>query len=275
MRNFSFRYIVQSIVITTCITSALMGPSVAQTSSDTQRTFRTVTKTVINKKTLANGASYSTQNNRFTIGVLGGSVEATTPTVLSIQTANMQKLFRSSAKRLSPIYRYSFSKQSDVTGTLWISIKTKSAITTDRAVIKYWDADQKSWIALDSSVAGDHTIRTSMTGRDQAILAVFKKKKSSTKEPVVIEQTVDSTAMSGAASWYYSPYPGTAAMTALPRGSVVQVTNLDNGKTITTRVADYGPVIPGRIIDLDAHAFQELAPLSQGVMHNVRVVQVK
>ena len=49
-------------------------------------------------------------------------------------------------------------------------------------------------------------------------------------------------------------------------GTVVTVTNLDNGKTVTVVINDRGPYgVPGRIIDLCDAAFSQIAPLSQGV----------
>jgi rare lipoprotein A len=53
----------------------------------------------------------------------------------------------------------------------------------------------------------------------------------------------------------------------LPMGTVVTVTNVDNGKSTTCRVGDRGPYVEGRIIDLSPEAFSQLAPLSEGVIN--------
>lgn len=68
----------------------------------------------------------------------------------------------------------------------------------------------------------------------------------------------------GVASWY-AHKPGTCAHKTLPMGTVVRVTHSRTRKTTTCRVADRGPFIKGRIIDLDRRVFAELAPLSDGV----------
>jgi hypothetical protein len=69
----------------------------------------------------------------------------------------------------------------------------------------------------------------------------------------------------GQASWYDCT-GNFAAHLSLPKGTVVKVTDLDNGKTITVVNNDRGPYgVPGRIIDLCAPAFAQLAPLGQGV----------
>ena len=78
----------------------------------------------------------------------------------------------------------------------------------------------------------------------------------------------------GLASWYGHPYHGrrttsgevydmrdlTAAHRALPLGTRLVVTNLDNGRVVEVRVNDRGPFVEGRILDL-SHA---AAALLQG-----------
>jgi rare lipoprotein A len=49
-----------------------------------------------------------------------------------------------------------------------------------------------------------------------------------------------------------------AAHTTLPLPSIVEVTNLDNGKKLRVRVNDRGPFVDNRIIDLSRAAAQEL-----------------
>jgi rare lipoprotein A len=61
-----------------------------------------------------------------------------------------------------------------------------------------------------------------------------------------------------------------AAHTTLPLPSMVEVTNLDNGRRLTVRVNDRGPFVGGRIIDLSHAAAQELGYDRVGTAH-VRV----
>jgi uncharacterized protein YabE (DUF348 family) len=75
----------------------------------------------------------------------------------------------------------------------------------------------------------------------------------------------------GDATWYDPPWSGlTAAHPWLPLGTMVTVTNVDNGRVVIVRINDRGPYATGRIIDLAPEAFQVIAPLSQGVA-NVRI----
>jgi rare lipoprotein A len=64
-----------------------------------------------------------------------------------------------------------------------------------------------------------------------------------------------------------------AAHTTLPLPSMVEVTNLDNGRKLVVRVNDRGPFVGGRIIDLSHAAAIELGYDRAGVAH-VRVKYV-
>lgn len=83
----------------------------------------------------------------------------------------------------------------------------------------------------------------------------------------------------GTAAWYGEAYHNkatasgerfdmnamTAAHTTLPLPSMVEVTNLDNGRKAVVRVNDRGPFTHGRIIDLSRGAARELGYDRQGL----------
>ena len=73
----------------------------------------------------------------------------------------------------------------------------------------------------------------------------------------------------GDASWFRADGL-VAAHRSLPIGSVVKVTDVDTGKSVTVRINQRGPYVDGRIIDLSSDAFSRLAPLGTGTIH-VRV----
>ncbi|HJP66087.1 MAG TPA: RlpA-like double-psi beta-barrel domain-containing protein [Actinomycetota bacterium] len=73
----------------------------------------------------------------------------------------------------------------------------------------------------------------------------------------------------GQATWYGCDGMHAAHKT-LPFGTLVTVTNLDNGRTVTVTINDRGPYAEGRIIDLCDGAFAQIAPLDQGVA-NVKI----
>ena len=83
----------------------------------------------------------------------------------------------------------------------------------------------------------------------------------------------------GIASWYGGKFHGrltangerfdanklTAAHKTLPFGTVVKVTNTDNGRTVTVRINDRGPFVENRIIDLSRGAAERLEMTGTGV----------
>ena len=82
----------------------------------------------------------------------------------------------------------------------------------------------------------------------------------------------------GVASWYGDDFNGqatangerfdmygiSAAHATLPMPSIVEVTNLENGRTIRVRLNDRGPFKNGRIIDLSRGAAQQLGYMDKG-----------
>ena len=92
----------------------------------------------------------------------------------------------------------------------------------------------------------------------------------------------------GVASWYGEQFEGqltangeifdlnelTAAHTTLPMPSIVQVTNLENGRSLQLRVNDRGPFVDGRLIDVSRRAAQLLGFEGQGTtLVRVRVLK--
>ena len=82
----------------------------------------------------------------------------------------------------------------------------------------------------------------------------------------------------GIASWYgpnfhakktsngevYNMYAMTAAHKTLPMNTMVQVDNLENGKSIVVRINDRGPFVSGRIIDLSNKAAHKIDMVKKG-----------
>jgi rare lipoprotein A len=71
----------------------------------------------------------------------------------------------------------------------------------------------------------------------------------------------------------YEPNSLTAASRTLPLGSVVRVSNPDNGRSVTVRINDHGPYARGRSLDLSHRAAQRLGITSKGVSR-VKVVKI-
>lgn len=84
----------------------------------------------------------------------------------------------------------------------------------------------------------------------------------------------------GQATWYGSATNGsgtasgeifdsskfTAAHKYLPLGTIVEVTNLNNGKTVQVKINDRGPYGHGRVLDLSSSAFSQIGSLGSGII---------
>ncbi len=100
-------------------------------------------------------------------------------------------------------------------------------------------------------------------------------------------QKLESAAVKGKASFYSDWFDGrltangeffsqeeyTAAHRTLPFNTWVEVTNLDNSKSIYLRINDRGPYVKGRIIDLSKAGAKAIGDLNQGLFNvEVKVV---
>jgi len=63
----------------------------------------------------------------------------------------------------------------------------------------------------------------------------------------------------------FNPRALTAAHRTLPFGTKVRVTNVRSGRTVTVRINDRGPFVPGRVIDLSQAAAEELGIVGRGI----------
>jgi peptidoglycan lytic transglycosylase len=63
----------------------------------------------------------------------------------------------------------------------------------------------------------------------------------------------------------FDPNELTAAHPTLPFGTKLRVTNQHTGRSVTVRVNDRGPYVPGRVVDVSYSAAQELGMVGRGV----------
>src|SRR5262249_4981342 len=57
----------------------------------------------------------------------------------------------------------------------------------------------------------------------------------------------------------------TAAHRTLPFGTRVRVTNVETGQSVTVRINDRGPFIPGRVVDVSQSAAETLGMVDKGI----------
>ena len=90
---------------------------------------------------------------------------------------------------------------------------------------------------------------------------------------------VDGYTQKGVASWYgdeehgnktasgerFNRYAYTAAHKSLPFGTVVRVTNLENGEDVVVTINDRGPFVRGRVIDLSYASARSIDLIRTGI----------
>ncbi len=84
---------------------------------------------------------------------------------------------------------------------------------------------------------------------------------------VALGQSCDASAAEFGLASFYGAAGLTAAHRSLPMGTQVRVLNLDNGQAVTVRIADRGPFIRGRIIDVSTTAAVSLGFRTAGLAH--------
>jgi rare lipoprotein A len=57
----------------------------------------------------------------------------------------------------------------------------------------------------------------------------------------------------------------TAAHRTLPFGTRVRITNVTNGQSVTVRINDRGPFVPGRVVDVSYSAAKTIGITDRGI----------
>lgn len=137
-----------------------------------------------------------------------------------------------------------------------IIVTTENAINTNNEDIKKVE-EQKEEIKENKYSLDDYTVVSSDSEKGKA--SYYAKKFHGNKTT---------------SGEKFSIYKLTAAHRTLKFGTMVKVTNTDNGKSVVVRINDRGPFTKSKLIDLSPAAFEELASLSKGVI-NVKIEVVK
>lgn len=147
-------------------------------------------------------------------------------------------------------------------------VSKKVALTSKKVVAKKSEANVKQ---SKKAVKSTQKIAKNKTAKKKISLA--QKHKNTPRQHF----------QSGVASYYADKFNGrrtangerfdnkemTAAHRSLPFGTLIEVTNMRNGKKVVVRVNDRGPYTHARVLDLSKNAARQLG------MHNTGVAQVK
>ena len=128
-----------------------------------------------------------------------------------------------------------------------------------------------------ASLAASHRVATEPSGKSAVVAATRSASVAKKHTPFAPHQQAEGEDTSvGLASFYgdgsqtasgerFNPSELTAAHRTLPFGTMVRVTNLATGKSVTVRVNDRGPFVPGRVVDVSYTAAETLGIVGRGV----------
>ena len=168
-------------------------------------------------------------------------------------------------------------------GTLNSVAATKHAKTA--IVSKQTKAQTPKKTLKDASKA--KFIKAEAKKQSKVAKQAVKSAKKNAKKPLSLTEKYKNTPrkhlQSGVASYYADKFNGhrtangerfdntamTAAHPSLPFGTLIEVTNMRNGKKVVVRVNDRGPYTHARVLDLSRNAARQLG------MHNTGTAKVK
>ena len=220
-----------------------------------------ITDLHIDTPTLSRGYTVKSNDQNFLFGIR--------PEVLAVETRVVIKQFEKSEfvypegwEPISDVYEFDIFNKAAFQDEkpLQIQIQTTEE-TRQKKQIFFWNGVINEWVELPSWTHDEDTMR-SIIHLPYAKMVVLKN---------------DTILGMGHASWYAYKNCDCAASPDYPKGTLLNVKNLDNDKEVVVKVNDYGPdrsLFPLRVIDLDKVAFKKLGALSSGVLENILVSPV-
>lgn len=140
---------------------------------------------------------------------------------------------------------------------------TKNDPTIDKGTTKTAQKGEKGEKLLTYQVTREN-------GKEVGRKLIKTEKAKDPIDEIILRGTKEVVYGQGTATWFSAPAM-TAAHNSLPRGTMVEVVNLSNNKSVVVKIIGSG-IQGSAIIDLSPDAFAKLAPLGAGVI-NVRIVK--
>jgi hypothetical protein len=221
-----------------------------------------ITDIFVDTPTISKGYTVVSEDQNFRLGIY--------PEVLAVETRVVVKQFEQTDytypegwRAISDVYEFDIFNKAAFQDEKPLKIRINTFEETRHLKkIHFYNGVIDEWVELPSETVDLQTIKS--------ILHLPYAKM------VVLEH--DEILEIGDASWY--GYKGClcAASPDYPKGTVLNVKDLDTQKEVQVTVNDYGPdrsIFPMRVIDLDKVAFKELGWLGYGVLKNILVTKIK
>lgn len=211
----------------------------------------------LDKETIAKGYTVAPFDGELKLSLVPGILSESTRVDSEILNEDIPSPWR--FDRISKIYQFEFRNKAayDDEKPFYIQMSYDEASAGLKKVF-FYDKNVAGWRELPTVDYPNEKFVRSLIHLPFARIAVF----------------VDNSVMgSGKASWYAYKGGNFAASPDFPKGSILRVYNIDNGKYVDVEINDYGPdrrLHPDRVVDLDKVAFSKIASLSEGII-NVKI----
>ena len=135
---------------------------------------------------------------------------------------------------------------------------------------------QSSVVSRHTAFAPPSTRQAAFERARETHVSVVRRQVTPTEHHVALATPAKGAARGGGVASFYSegrstasgekfdPNELTAAHPSLPFGTKLRVTNTATGKSVTVRVNDRGPYVPGRVVDVSYSAAQALGMVHSG-----------
>lgn len=210
--------------------------------------------------TIVKGYTIESTDELFRVGIRPDTLNVSTRVdIKTLQPEMMAPTLPTNKKLLGNIYLFDILNKSSYDGSDYFFLEIKYpedyTPTYARKRIYFFNKVLNEWIELPSEDSPENGSVRALIHLAYARLAIFE-------ESDIMEV--------GQASWYAYKDCDCAASPDYPKGTELVVSLLDDPESsVTVVVNDYGPerdIHPDRVIDLDAVAFEKLAPLWMGLV---------
>lgn len=235
--------LVSSILVIT----ALVSPAVAQEDDGTLVETRT---TEITADRVAKGQTITLGQDELRLGVFPKVLTRPTAVTIKRRLAAAAPAVPDGLLALSDYWEIDVADDTAVSGKKPFVLQLQ--VNNPQGLLRVLAWQGKQWRELPTTLVDRTTVRVFFTVPFIRLI-------------VVGNQAL----VSGAASWYRYKKCDCAASPDYPKGSVVRVTNISNGKTVDVTINDFGPdraIHPDRAIDLDYVAFAKIANPRAGII---------
>ena len=210
---------------------------------------------ILDKETILKGYTVSAFSDKLKLSLVPGILSEDTEVIIE-EIGDNEVISPWNLNLESPILQFEFKNKAayDNHKPFYIQFSYNEKNSNYKQVF-FYDKNYATWRPLPTWDFPEENFVRSLIHLPYARIAVFS-------YPEILSV--------GQASWYKYKGGDFTASPEFPKGSVLRVKNLANGKFVDVTVNDFGPdrsIFPDRILDLDYEAFKKIANKGEGIIN--------